>query len=1358
MHVSVTTLGAEAGALGRAVDQIVGYLEGDQTARSQQPSDSPSRVGSQGPDTAPLAAALERPEAGGYYADSADAAGRWRGSGAGPEGYELGEVVAAEQFRRVLLGEHPHSGVGLVAAQGSSGRAGNSRRSGVSMTGPADEMLTSIEAAELVGVYPTYITRLAAKTVALRAEAGSGVGEGEVVEMPATYINGTKDERGRWQFERGEVERFMAARKQPQVVLGYDVTWSAPKSVSALYAQGDDRIKEQIDEAIEAAVSVGMAYLETEGFHVRSGRGRERASEMVAASYRHRTNRALEPQLHEHVVVANMATTSTGEVRTVDARGLYAHATSAGYLAAAELRLQLSDRLGVRWADVYKGLADIAGVDRSEIMAISSRRQDVLSLSAELGFTSPQARQAAALATRPGKDHSVEAADLQARWKELLSDAGLTEDKVAGLLDRGPTADWLPGDTEDLFGHLGSHRGVTEQQAIFDRRDVIMAIAEQAVDRLSAGEILDLADRWLTTDAVVPLEITDGARRETIGHGPGVVSLAPDEQRFTTPQMIAIDQRVTDLHQRGLGAGRSRVPALVVERAINAATSGGFELGADQAAMVRAITTSGDQFQAVVGMAGAGKTTATRTAVHAWREAGFEVIGAAPFGEAARNLENETGLRSQTLEGLLTRIELAGDPRDVIGPNTVIVVDEASTIGNRQLDRLYRAAAETGATVRTIGDPHQHQSVEAGGLWQHLVDRFADHTPVLEENRRQTGPDMGQVRVALDEYREGQVAAALQRLDGDDRIVTAHSWDGLLDAMAADWYVDHRRHLEDGSLPSRMIAERNSDRHALNTRAQDWLSADGTLGAGVRIGGARFHVGDRVVAQTKDPDLLAAGADRRDHVINGSQGTVIALTGPHKQRDLIVEFDGLGIIQVPHEFIATEVGPGRGGGLSPAYAVTSYKAEGQTYDAGRNLAAPGEVHLEGLYVALTRGRNDQRIYSIAPANRSDEQPELPTITDERAAVDALVDGLTKPRGADLATVADPNIAEVATLATTRLDRLGTGEAPEISRARTLAESRIAAAAIASPDPVTVAALGPRPPRGLDRDVWDRAVGEAAIYRARWNVAEITPDGGVPQPAAGQPPEQFDHYDAVTAAVRDADQRRLESQPLHQLLTEREQLGTALDSIGDRDEIGPITDAAIAARELADARATHDRATRRVQSLTTGPTRRRVNPNDVETARQRAETASRGIAAARRSLTVAQQRLAAVQGSRPAQDKIRARAAAIDRAIDRRIATATRRPADYLNEALGPRPPLHGKPRDRWHQAAAAVENYRHRHLGLSPTDGPMPGTGRDAAIGPEPKPGPRRTAWRDAKRLITQHTTGADHERPGIDRPARRIT
>ena len=747
--------------------------------------------------------------------------------------------------------------------------------------------------------------------------------------------------------------------------------------------------------------------------------------------------------------------------------------------------------------------------------------------------------------------------------------------------------------------------------------------------------------------------------------------------------------------------------------------------------MIRAITTSGDQFQAVMGRAGAGKTTALQAAVQAWEAADYKVIGAAPFAEAARNLETETGLRSYTLEGLLTRIETAGDPRDIIDRNTIIIVDEASTIGNRQLDRLYRHATETGATVRTIGDPHQHQSVEAGGLWKHLTTTHSANTPALEVNRRQTGTQMGEVRLALDEYRDGQITKAMQRLDDDSRIVTAPGWEELLDTMATDWFVDHQRHTAGLATESKMIAERNSDRHALNQRAQTLLHKADLLSDPVTIGDTRFHVGDRIVAQAADPELRAKEAERRDHVINGSQGTVTAIKGTQTEADLVIDFDGLGQIRIPNEFIATEVGPGRGGGLTPGYAVTSFKAEGQTYDTGRNLAAPGAVNTEGMYVALTRGRNDQRTYTIAPDDQRLEPPELPIIADERTALEALAESLSKSRGADLASLADPNALLLSEQATQPLSRIN-------GQALDLAQTRIAATAVNNPDPITVAALGPRPPVGEHRQIWDDAVGQAAIYRSRWEADIVTIEGSVIPASPGDGPERYNHYDRVQTAVLAADIEQLSRLPLGQLLHQRDKAHSSLPTSPNRDlqrsedAVGAATEKLWTAREQLDG-ARHEYEVSQPRRH-----RRRRDPNTTETARRQVDLASQMVASAEINLERATQRLKASRGNNVGRAAVQARVASFDRTVDRRVADAVKRPANYITDTLGQRPKKHVDAQ-RWDKTATNIEKYRHRHLGLTPKDGPLPGEGTAKAIGVRPNSLLLLRPWKKVQAQLEQH-------------------
>ena len=187
MHVSVTTLGATAGDLNRAAGQIVGYLEGNQPGQPNRRN----LPGSRAPDTTPIASALEREGGpGGYYADAAEVPGRWRGAGTHADAYDLGTVVDAEQFRRVLLGQDPHTGERLIETRHQPGTQATSRQPSNS------EALTSAEAAEQLGVSASYIQRLVKRTAEIRAEQAAADRAGTPgPDLPATYLDATKTRR-----------------------------------------------------------------------------------------------------------------------------------------------------------------------------------------------------------------------------------------------------------------------------------------------------------------------------------------------------------------------------------------------------------------------------------------------------------------------------------------------------------------------------------------------------------------------------------------------------------------------------------------------------------------------------------------------------------------------------------------------------------------------------------------------------------------------------------------------------------------------------------------------------------------------------------------------------------------------------------------------------------------------------------------------------------------------------------------------------------------------------------------------------------------------------------------------------------
>ena len=125
----------------------------------------------------------------------------------------------------------------------------------------------------------------------------------------------------------------------------------------------------------------------------------------VGVEYVHRVSRAGDAQLHSHVVMANM-TRADGRWTTLDGRALYAHLKTASALYHAELRAELTRRLGVEWEPVAPGklAAEIRGVPRAVLRDHSRRRQEILRRMEERGESSPRAAQAAALDTRKAKD------------------------------------------------------------------------------------------------------------------------------------------------------------------------------------------------------------------------------------------------------------------------------------------------------------------------------------------------------------------------------------------------------------------------------------------------------------------------------------------------------------------------------------------------------------------------------------------------------------------------------------------------------------------------------------------------------------------------------------------------------------------------------------------------------------------------------------------------------------------------------------------------------------------------------------------------------------------------------------------
>jgi ATP-dependent exoDNAse (exonuclease V) alpha subunit len=401
-----------------------------------------------------------------------------------------------------------------------------------------------------------------------------------------------------------------------------------------------------------------------------------------------------------------------------------------------------------------------------------------------------------------------------------------------------------------------------------------------------------------------------------------------DTGRYTTPEILDLESSILDAAVTGEAVGWAVVDEAAVGRALRRRPT----LAGEQAAMVHALTRSGNAVDVVIGQAGAGKTFALAAAVDAWRNNGHHVIGTALAARAALELGAGAGIPAGTLDRLLRRVE-----REPLRAGSVVIVDEAAMVGTRKLAALIGHARAAGAKLVLVGDDRQLPAIDAGGVFAALARRL---TPiVLAENRRQHDPAE---RAALAALRAGMAERALARLDRRGHLIQT---DDPAGAMVADWLDLQRRR-----APALMLAARRVDVDDLNGLAQTALRRSGALGdEALVVGRRRFHVGDQVIAERNDYDL---------DIVNGDRAVVTGIN--EKRRTLIVRLTRDRTVRsLPAEYVRRHVRLG--------YAMTVHKAQGATTDHALVLADDA-LYNELGYTALSRGQRTNKIYVATVAD------------------------------------------------------------------------------------------------------------------------------------------------------------------------------------------------------------------------------------------------------------------------------------------------------------------------------------------------------------------------------------------------------
>jgi conjugative relaxase-like TrwC/TraI family protein len=698
-------------------------------------------------------------------------------------------------------------------------------------------------------------------------------------------------------------------------VAGFDLVFSPPKSVSLLHALGDEGTRRAVNEAHVAAWQSALGYLEDEACVTRRGAQgvhREHAPGFVAAAYQHRTSRAQDPHLHTHVIVANMAQSpSDGKWRTLDGEPiLKGYRLAAGYLYQAHLRGELTRTLGVEWEEPRKGMAELSHVPTAAIRAFSRRRAQVVEAARDGGY---YAAQLAAHETRERKEH-VDLTGLREDWRARAAEHGLGKRELRAVLGRASVQEPSRDALLQLAHRMLGPTGLTEKQTAFSVPDAVMAWAQAHRSGASAARIRRLAERLVGTAGV-----------EMVGEDPSPGRPA----RFSTRELVDVERAALALVERGREAG---APSITKEQLDEIERVDRIALSDEQEAMVCEVATSPRRVLCVVGLAGAGKTTATHAVGRVLAEAGIPVLGAAPSGVAAEKLQDETGIPSTTLHRLLDEARADGG----LPTGAVLLVDEAGMAETRVLAPVLDLVEEAGGKAVLIGDPQQLPAVGAGGLLAGIVAR--EGAILLTENRRQHDP---LERDALERVRAGVGRDYLAYAEKRERLVVSDDPATTRARLLADWWEQARYDLS-GNV---MLALRRRDVADLNQFARSLMDADGRLGKQrLTMADREFAAGDRVVC-LRNSDSLG--------VKNGTRGTVEQVD--RDRRTVTLATDRGPLVELNRRYLEA-------GNVRHAYAITGHAAQGLTVERAFVLGA-GEARLqEWAYVALSRARAETRLY------------------------------------------------------------------------------------------------------------------------------------------------------------------------------------------------------------------------------------------------------------------------------------------------------------------------------------------------------------------------------------------------------------
>ena len=740
---------------------------------------------------------------------------------------------------------------------------------------------------------------------------------------------------------------------------GWDLTFSPPKSVSTIWSQASEEMRKEIEQLHLEAIKYTVDFIEKNYAFSRTGKAGQGGLvpvKLVVSAFEHGTSRAVEPQLHSHAITHNVGVDDSDPLhpkfRTVVSKKFYDHKMLSGAIYRARFAHTLHAKYGFV-AERKRNEFDIKGVSQELIDTHSTRRKEIVADLHKKGVSGAKAAEKSNLATRRKKGHQFPREMLFPEWQKTNAMHGFDDEALEALI-RPP-------------------------QPNYDYQQFVPTILKQATKGISRNrnhftifEFLREALFAAPQYGVSPDILLDAVHKH-LNESPDIVPI-PTHNRYTTKaileQEIALLKTVEKL--------QARKGARVSDKVLAKVLANHPKLNAEQRSAVKHLTQSDAAIRVVQGYAGVGKTTMLRPAVEAWKQQGFNVVGACFTGAAAQKLQAEIGIPCDTIDmtlvdlkpnwsdsakrylkytgqqlvraALKKRTFMYGKPkRPKINRKSIVLLDEASMINTRHMRMLTDWVEKNGATIALVGDPAQLAAIEGGSPLQSLSNRvgFAEVTEIQRQRDEWA-------RTAAHCMATGKIAQAMALYAERNLVTVRPDMDQAMKELIDQW----THYAWDRPERAAILALTNKQVEQANELAQQKRIEKGALDpkkfrrivsqkkGSNKIYRSNVHVHDRVVFTE---------SNRTYRIRNGNAGTVIGFT--HYKSPLRpairVRLDLGPIVTVPLNFRHIRLG----------YASTVHRAEGETIPTVFVLAGGPSQNLPTTYVQGTRSQEATRFFT-----------------------------------------------------------------------------------------------------------------------------------------------------------------------------------------------------------------------------------------------------------------------------------------------------------------------------------------------------------------------------------------------------------